>query len=132
MRALFTVALIVSAFVLGAQAERMFGITVFWSPEVERTEAVRSADGSAMDTSEASGESVAPPETRVVIPPERLTDSQKAMLRSLGVDPESITITQETVACAEGSVGTARMVEIQGGATPTFSEGLKLLACYRR
>ena len=132
MRALFMVALIVSACVLGAQAERMFGVTVFWSPEVERTEAVRSADGSATDTSGASGGSVAPAEARVAIPSERLTDSQKAMLRSLGVDPESITITQETVTCAESAVGEARMAEIQGGATPTFSEGLKLLACYRR
>jgi hypothetical protein len=60
-----------------------------------------------------------------------LTDGQRKMLQSLGIDADNVTITAEMVACAEAKLGAARIEEIKNGATPSFSEGASLLACYR-
>lgn len=59
-----------------------------------------------------------------------LTDGQRKMLQALGVDTNNITITAEMVACAEAKLGAARIEEIKNGATPSFSEGASLVACY--
>lgn len=60
-----------------------------------------------------------------------LSDSQRRMIESFGIDPDSITITPEMIACAEAKLGSARIEEIKNGATPSFSEGASLMACYR-
>lgn len=59
-----------------------------------------------------------------------MTDGQRKLLESLGVDADSITITPQMIACAETSLGSDRVVEIQNGSTPSFVEGTKLMACY--
>jgi Na+-transporting methylmalonyl-CoA/oxaloacetate decarboxylase gamma subunit len=60
-----------------------------------------------------------------------LTDGQKQMLSAMGIDAENITITAEMVACAEAKLGSARIEEIKNGASPSFTEGATLVACYR-
>lgn len=60
----------------------------------------------------------------------QMTDGQRKMLETMGIDPNNVTITPEMVACAEAKVGAARVAEIQGGATPSIIEGGKLFACY--
>ncbi len=60
-----------------------------------------------------------------------LTDDQKKLIRALGIDPDSITITPQMVVCAESSLGAERIRQIRDGATPSFTEGVKLSACYR-
>lgn len=60
-----------------------------------------------------------------------LTDSQKKMLESFGVDTNAITVTAAMIACAEGKLGKARIEEIKNGATPSMLEGASLIACYR-
>jgi len=69
-------------------------------------------------------------EESVTIDTSALPDSQRKLLETLGMDTDSITVTPEMVACAEAKLGVARMDEIINGATPTFTEGLKLAACY--
>ena len=59
-----------------------------------------------------------------------LTDGQKQVLRTMRVDVESLVITPEMVACAEAKVGSERLAAIQGGDSPSMSEGASLLACY--
>jgi hypothetical protein len=59
-----------------------------------------------------------------------LTDSQKKMLESFGVDAEAVTVTASMIACAEAKLGSARIEEIKNGATPSFLEGASLMACY--
>jgi len=59
-----------------------------------------------------------------------LTDGQRKLLTSLGIDADSITVTQEMMVCAETAVGSARIQEITDGATPSFTEGVKLAGCY--
>lgn len=70
-------------------------------------------------------------ESDTTISTSNLTDSQKKMLSALGIDAESIVVTPEMSACADSSLGAARMDEIINGATPSFTEGAKLVACYK-
>lgn len=60
-----------------------------------------------------------------------LNDGQRKMLAALGINADEIVITEAMVACAEAKLGAQRMEEIKNGATPSFSEGAKLVACYR-
>jgi len=69
--------------------------------------------------------------TGTTINTSNLTDGQRKMLEALGIDANSVTITPEMVACAEAKLGAARIEEIKNGATPSFSEGASLMACYR-
>ena len=61
----------------------------------------------------------------------KLTEGQKNMLMSFGLDPNTIVLTPTIIACAEGKVGKTRLDEITKGATPTFFEGASLLVCYK-
>lgn len=60
-----------------------------------------------------------------------LTDGQRNMIEAMGIDADSVTITPEMIACAEAKLGAARLEEIKNGATPSFTEGASLVACYR-
>lgn len=60
-----------------------------------------------------------------------LTDGQKKMLSMMGIDPNTLVITSTMIACANTSLGSGRVKEIEGGATPSFAEGIKLVACYK-
>jgi hypothetical protein len=60
-----------------------------------------------------------------------LSDGQRQLIETLGIDANSISITPEMIACAEAKLGAARVEEIKNGATPSFSEGVSLAACYR-
>lgn len=59
-----------------------------------------------------------------------LTPEQQQLLASLGIDANEINVTPEMIACAEAKLGVARIEEIKNGATPSFSEGFSLVACY--
>lgn len=78
-----------------------------------------------------SDDGVTAAESDTTISTSNLTDSQKKMLSALGIDAESIVVTPEMAACADSSVGATRMDEIINGATPSFTEGAKLVACYK-
>lgn len=60
-----------------------------------------------------------------------LSAGQRQMLEAMGIDADTVNITPEMVACAEAKLGAARIEEIKNGATPSFSEGASLVACYR-
>lgn len=78
-----------------------------------------------------SGGTAASANTGMTINVSSLSDSQRAMLKALGITGDTITITPQMMACAEAKVGAARIGEIKNGATPSFSEGASLIACYR-
>jgi hypothetical protein len=80
------------------------------------------------DNTQSSGE---PAGGGATVNTANLTDGQRKMLQALGIDADNITITAEMVACAEAKLGAARIEEIKNGATPSFSEGASLVACYR-
>lgn len=63
----------------------------------------------------------------------RLSDDQKALLESFGVDPASVPeeIPSEYIECAERVLGEQRTQEIIDGATPTLSETLQLTNCFQ-
>lgn len=60
-----------------------------------------------------------------------LSEGQREMLEHLGIHDSSFTITREMELCAEEKLGDMRVQEIKSGATPTFSEGMTLVACYK-
>lgn len=70
----------------------------------------------------------APPED-IVIDERELTPEQIKLLNRLGVDTNTIVITNEMVVCAEAKLGSERVDEIVAGATPTMLEGLSVLPC---
>jgi hypothetical protein len=62
---------------------------------------------------------------------EALTDSQKKMLESFGIDTEAVTVTATMIACAEAKLGKTRIEEIKNGDTPSILESASLLSCYK-
>ena len=60
-----------------------------------------------------------------------MTEGQRKMLSSMGINPDQVNITPQMIACAEAKLGAERTEEIKNGATPTFSEGASLVACYK-
>lgn len=60
-----------------------------------------------------------------------VTEEQRAMLQRFGINPDTITITQEMVLCAEQALGKERISDIMAGATPSVFESMKLLGCYQ-
>lgn len=87
--------------------------------------------GSDVPRGEESVSRVADGESSYQVSSNQLTSEQRDLLSKFGIDTNAITITPTMIACAEAKVGAARLAEIQAGATPTFSEGASLLACYR-
>jgi hypothetical protein len=79
----------------------------------------------------ASGGTAASANTGMTINLSSLSDSQRAMLKTFGITGDTVTLTPAMMACAEAKVGAARIEEIKNGATPSFSEGASLIACYR-
>lgn len=67
----------------------------------------------------------------VVVSPSKLTDGQKRMLSVMGIDPNHIVLTPTMIACANASLGSDRIKALEGGASPSFTEGMKLAACYK-
>lgn len=61
-----------------------------------------------------------------------ITEEQRAMLLRFGINPDTITITQEMVLCAEQALGKARISDIMAGATPSLFESMKLIGCYQQ
>lgn len=59
-----------------------------------------------------------------------MTDGQRKLISALGLDPNNVTVTAEMITCAEAELGAARVEEIKNGATPSFTEGASLVACY--
>lgn len=60
-----------------------------------------------------------------------MTDGQRKLISSLGLDPNNVTVTAEMIACAEAKLGVARIEEIKNGSTPSFTEGVSLAVCYK-
>lgn len=60
-----------------------------------------------------------------------MTEGQRKLISALGLDPNNVTVTAEMMSCAEAKLGAPRVEEIKNGATPSFSEGVSLVACYK-
>jgi hypothetical protein len=75
---------------------------------------------------------VTPVEKEVRINTSALTSGQQALLKKLGVDTTNLVITPAMKICATNAIGVARLSEIEKGTTPTLTEGLNLLVCYKK
>jgi len=90
-----------------------------------------------VDNSEVTNTGTSPSDTNnnnndaTPVPASNLTEDQRQMLSSFGIDPNTVNITPEMIACGEAKLGATRIEEIKNGASPSFSEGISLAACYR-
>ncbi len=91
--------------------------------------AVDSIDGNTADTSEMAGGNSG--EVAFTIRLDSLSEAQQAMVRGMGIDANEIQVTYGMVACAEAEIGAARVEEIRNGASPSMTEGMKLMGCYQ-
>ena len=81
------------------------------------------------DTSEMAGGNSG--EVAFTIRLDSLSEAQQAMVRGMGIDANEIQVTYGMVACAEAEIGAARVEEIRNGASPSMTEGMKLMGCYQ-
>ncbi|MAZ30407.1 hypothetical protein CL655_03975 [bacterium] len=58
-----------------------------------------------------------------------LSEGQRALAESLGLDVDQIVISEELVTCAREKLGESRYQQILAGDTPNFLETAKLLPC---
>ncbi len=122
MGKLVCVALVVGAFALGVFVGRMPIMSLILDDAAPASQTAPKTTNTT-PTSEPTG--------GTVISTANLSDGQQKLLSTLGIDASKITVTPAMIACAEAKVGAARIAEITGGATPSFTEGLSLLACYK-
>ncbi len=114
--------LIVVVFGVGFMIGRFSSVGNTYISGPSSAPATTNADDSTGDTASEEG---------TVIQASSISDGQKKLLGALGIDANSINVTPEMIACAETNLGSARVNEITNGATPSFSEGLKLAGCYK-
>ena len=69
------------------------------------------------------------PEEGIPVSTDSLTETQKSLLNTVGVDTDSFVLTPEMVQCAEDALGNERVLEIMEGATPSVLEAMKLTPC---
>lgn len=58
-----------------------------------------------------------------------LTESQKNMAKTFGINLDTLIITPAMQTCAEGKLGDARYAEILSGSAPGMTESVSLLGC---
>jgi hypothetical protein len=68
----------------------------------------------------------------VTIDEEKLSPGQAKLLKTLGIDTENLVVTPAMQKCAVDALGQTRFDEIIQGATPSISEGLNLVVCYKK
>jgi hypothetical protein len=81
------------------------------------------------DTNASSTASSTPPQSIGTSIASHMTDDQKQMMRALGIDIEKLT--PAMITCAETNLGTDRFESIKNGSTPSLTEKLELVACYK-
>lgn len=79
----------------------------------------------------ADDSTAAAPLVREPIPLSKLplNDTQKQLVKGLGIDYDTFMITPEMALCAEGSLGRERVGELIDGSSPSFSELTVLTKC---
>jgi hypothetical protein len=102
-------------------------------PSAGESNAPTSPDTQSEPTTEKPSEPVSPttPVLSKPIPLSSLplTNTQKELLRSAGIDPETFIITPEMITCAQDRLGAARFAEIVAGDAPGPTEVFSLLRC---
>lgn len=102
-----------------------------FTSSVEEKTAEQKGDMNEQTGAQTNEQSTEQQESATPISPNALTDGQRKMLEAMGIDPNTVTVTPQMVACAEAKLGPARIEEIKNGATPSFTEGVSLVACYK-
>lgn len=120
-------------FLVGASLLVVFGVGVFVGNTMSTPDYLSSGNNSsALSAQDKNGDSAyeSGNEQAATVSTSQLSAGQRQLLESLGIDADEVTVTPEMVTCAEAKLGVSRVEEIKNGATPSFTEGAQLLACY--
>lgn len=95
----------------------------------------QTADTTRGEESRDGAESVettppAQPEPKI-IPVSSLSEAQRDMLKTFGIDSDTLVISSEMIACAEQAVGEERLTAITNGAAPSPLEAIKMAPCFK-
>lgn len=71
------------------------------------------------------------PENGIPFSSVKLSDQQKTVVNTLGINPDSFVITKEMLACAIEKIGQERVTDITTGSAPTVVETAKLVPCLK-
>lgn len=122
----------------------LFGTYLWFSLDIpqyilDMTETTMSAEEEVLDSATNTPSSSESPQEEpalltepMTIPSSALTDEQRALVETFGLDSENLTITPEMILCAEQTLGNQRFSEILSGALPSVPESLSLLPCLRQ
>ncbi|MCF7815823.1 MAG: hypothetical protein K9M10_03605 [Candidatus Pacebacteria bacterium] len=67
----------------------------------------------------------------IIVNTSDLSSTQQKVLETVGYSQDTFTITPEMVACAKDALGSERLADIMGGATPSAIESIKLVPCLK-
>lgn len=133
MRLIILIAVFAAGYFVGVYAERGFGTV---PPEQDaRTAEERTTGAQPRTQPEPAG---APVDTDTAAPSATtsprggLSEAQRSLVRSFGLDPDTITVTQTMLTCAREKLGSVRYDELLGGSLPSLTESVDLLSCYRQ
>jgi len=119
-KTVWIVVLTIIVFLLGFLLGRVTSSSVY---SIEKsTDTSESVSDTVSGNDSATDDSFDPP----------LTDGQRKLLSSVGINPDEFTITSAMAACAETKFGASRVEEFKNGATPSFTESAGLLVCYKQ
>jgi len=122
-------------FLLGAVAAVIivfFLVSRYMGPSVQKpsfatsTEAVKAGVKAA-----ASSTLNKVPDSGIPLSKLKLSDQQKVVVKTVGINPDSFVITKAMLACAIDKIGQDRVTAITGGDSPSALETAKLLPCLK-
>lgn len=87
---------------------------------------------SSIENTETLPPSEGLPAEPIIIKTEDLPETQQKIVKELGLEGDSFTITPEMVKCAESAIGADRVDAIVNGSAPSTIESLKLLPCLKK
>jgi len=130
MRLIILIAVFAAGYFVGVYAERGFGAV----PETETLQVQRAEAPASEPPVKAARADVSGADPVKAATPSRggLSETQRSLIRSFGLDPDTITVTQEMLSCAREKLGSARYDELLGGSLPSLTESASLLSCYRQ
>ena len=85
----------------------------------------------ASQTTSNTGEGASVSAKSITVDVSSLPETQQKVLKTLGFDAPSYTITPEMMVCAEAKLGAARVEEIAQGASVSTLEAISLAACLK-
>jgi len=132
-RIILTIVLVVVALIIGFILGRQTTNIEYPLPTTEADFKQETTTSESATSTETQVEGATKTEAETTsIETSQLTEEQRKLLGTFGIDADALVVTAAMIKCAETKIGKARLNEIFAGATPTFFEGVDLFSCYQQ